>query len=212
MKYQALHAPENCHPVPCHAQSSTLLLGVAAQGELEVDVAASKAAVDLGVGIESVVNPNTLLLIEDNLEDLAAVFLGANTLANNLDGEAEIGQDGVVDSSQCAGARALLLLGVARAGRSLGAGQDAARGEDQHMAVRELLLELTGQAVRAVSTHVRPIHLNQICRLGQVVNLPLLSTVETLQGRDGDKDDYSLLAVANFDLIKTQSQHASSRT
>jgi len=30
--------------------------------------------------------------------------------------------------------------------------------------------------------------------------LPLLDTVEALQGRDGDKDDNSLLAVANFDL------------
>lgn len=36
--------------------------------------------------------------------------------------------------------------------------------------------------------------------------------METGQRRDGDKDDNSLLAVANFDLIKTQSQHASSRT
>ena len=43
-------------------------------------------------------------------------------------------------------------------------------------------------------------------------NLPLLNTVEALQGRNGDKDGNSLLAVANFDLIKTQSQHASSRT
>ena len=34
--------------------------------------------------------------------------------------------------------------------------------------------------------------------------LPLLDSVEALQGRDGDKDDNSLLAVANFDLIKTQ--------
>jgi len=42
------------------------------------------------------------------------------------------------------------------------------------MAVRELLLELTRQA--------------------------LLDTVEALQGRDGDKDDNSLLAVANFNL------------
>lgn len=42
--------------------------------------------------------------------------------------------------------------------------------------------------------------------------LPLLDTVEALQGRDGDKDDNSLLAVANLDLIKIQSQHASSRT
>lgn len=31
-------------------------------------------------------------------------------------------------------------------------------------------------------------------------NLPLLDTVEALQGGDGDKDDNSLLAVANFDL------------
>jgi hypothetical protein len=91
-----------------------------------------------------------------------------------------------VDSSESAGTGALLLLGVAAAGRTLGAGQDAARGEDQDMAVGELLLELTGEA--------------------------LLHTVETGQGRDGDKDDNSLLAVANLDLIKIQSQHASSRT
>ena len=33
-----------------------------------------------------------------------------------------------------------------------------------------------------------------------MVNLPLLHTVETGQRGDGDKDDNSLLAVANFDL------------
>jgi hypothetical protein len=44
------------------------------------------------------------------------------------------------------------------------------------MAVGELLLELTGEA--------------------------LLDAVEALQGRDGDKDDNSLLAVANFDLFQ----------
>lgn len=51
-----------------------------------------------------------------------------------------------MDSSESAAAGALLLLGVAAAGGALGAGQDAARGEDQDMAVRELLLELTGEA------------------------------------------------------------------
>jgi hypothetical protein len=56
-----------------------------------------------------------------------------------------------VNSSQCSRTRALLLEGVARAGRSLGAGQDAARGEDQNMAVGELLLELTGQAAYEAS-------------------------------------------------------------
>jgi hypothetical protein len=50
-----------------------------------------------------------------------------------------------VDSSESAGAGALLLLGVAAAGRASGAGQDAARGEDEDVAVRELLLELTGE-------------------------------------------------------------------
>lgn len=34
------------------------------------------------------------------------------------------------------------------------------------------------------------------------INLPLLNSVEALQGRDGDKDDNSLLAVANFDLFQ----------
>jgi len=56
-----------------------------------------------------------------------------------------------VHGSQSSRTRALLLEGVARAGGSLGAGQNAARGEDQDMAVRELLLELTGQADVVIS-------------------------------------------------------------
>jgi hypothetical protein len=81
-----------------------------------------------------------------------------------------------VNSSESARTGTLLLLGVARAGGALGAGENAARGKDENVAVGELLLELTGEA--------------------------LLDTVETLQGRDGDKDDNRLLAVANFDLIR----------
>ena len=34
--------------------------------------------------------------------------------------------------------------------------------------------------------------------------IPLLHTVETLQGRNGDKDDNSLLAVADFNLYNDQ--------
>jgi hypothetical protein len=133
-----------------------------------------------------VVNTTTLLLVEDDLEGLGAVLLGADALADDLDGVGEILEDGVVDGSESSRTGSLLLLGVAAAGRSLGAGQDAARSEDQDVAVRELLLELTGET--------------------------LLDAVEALQGRDGDKDDNSLLAVANLDLIKIPSQHASSRT
>lgn len=89
-----------------------------------------------------------------------------------------------MDSSQSARTGALLGLGVAGAAGALGAGKNAARGQDQDVAVGELLLQLTGQA--------------------------LLNPVEALQGWDGDKNDNSLLAVANLDL-KIQSQHASSR-
>ena len=115
-------------------------------GELEDDTPAGQPPVDLGVGIEPVVNTTTLLLVEDDLEGLGAVLLGAETLADDLDGVDEIGQDGIVDSSEGARTGALLLLGVAGAGGALGAGEDAARGEDQDVAVRELLLELTGEA------------------------------------------------------------------
>lgn len=37
---------------------------------------------------------------------------------------------------------------------------------------------------------------------------PLLHAVEALQGRDGDKDDDCLLAVANFDLTRQISKSA----
>lgn len=124
----------------------TLVLGRARLGELEGDTTAGEAAVDLGVGVEAVVNTTTLLLVEDDLEELGTVLLGAETLADDLDGVDEVGQDGVVDGGQSARTGALLGLGVAGAGRALGAGQDAARGQDQDVAVRELLLELAGQA------------------------------------------------------------------
>ena len=42
-------------------------------------------------------------------------------------------------------------------------------------------------------------------------DIPLLHAVETLQGRNGDKDDNSLLAVADFNLYTIKNQHASSK-
>ena len=123
-------------------------------GELEVDVAAREAAIDLGVGVQAVVNTTTLLLIEDDLEGLAAVLLSADALTDDLNGVGEVGKDSVVDSSESAGTRTLLLLGVAAAGRALGAGQDAARGEDQDMAVGELLLELTGETTSMLEARI----------------------------------------------------------
>lgn len=200
-----LHQPQTD---PCR-----LVVGSTSLGELENDAAPSEATVDLGVGVEAVVDAAALLLVQDDLENLAVVLLGAEALADDLDGVDEIGQDGIVDGSQGARAGALLGLGVARPVGALGAGQDAARGQDQDVAVRELLLQLTGEAVcgGGQSVHVRQEACESI-RRGDKRNLPLLDTVEAMQGRDGDKDDNSLLAVANLDLRKDQrNQHASSR-
>lgn len=63
------------------------------------------------------------------------------------------------------------------------------------MAVGELLLELTGEAGWDVSWI-----LECIGRFSGGRSLPLLHTVETLKGWDGDKDDNSLLAVADLNL------------
>jgi len=58
-----------------------------------------------------VVNTSLLLLIENDLQDLAAIFLGAKTLANNFDGIDEIGKDSIVNCGECSGTRSLLSLG-----------------------------------------------------------------------------------------------------
>ena len=95
------------------------------------------------------VNTTTLLLIQDDLEGLAAVLLGADALADDLNGVDQVAEDGVVDSSQSAGTGTLLLLVGAGVDRALGLGQDAALSNEEDVAVGELLLELTGQAVSA---------------------------------------------------------------
>jgi hypothetical protein len=94
-----------------------------------------------------VVNASLLLLIEDNLQDLAAIFLGAETLADNLNGVDKICEDGVVNGSQCPGTGSLLCERSSRAVGSLWAGKNTASGEDQDMTIGELLLKLTGETV-----------------------------------------------------------------
>ena len=150
------------------------------------------------------VNTATLLLVQDNLQGLAAVLLGADALADDLDGVDEVGEDGVVDGGQSARTGALLGLGGARVGGALGAGQDAALSNEEDVAVRELLLELAGQAVPRKSTcqsQLIPLSSTYpLVRGFAGVILPLLDLVEALEERDGNEDDDGLLAVANLDL------------
>lgn len=76
------------------------------------------------------INTTLLLLIQDDLQKLASIFLGSQSLADNLNWENQVGEDGVVDSGQCSGTGALLSKGGAGAVAALGAGEDAAGRED----------------------------------------------------------------------------------
>jgi hypothetical protein len=126
--------------------SPRLVLNSSTLRELKVNTTTRQLLVHLRVSIESVIHTTLLLLIEHNLQDLAPILLGAQSLADDLDGVDEVGEDGVVDGSECSGTGAFLRERGARAVGALGAGQDAARGEDQDVAVGELLLELTGES------------------------------------------------------------------
>jgi len=143
-------------------------------GELEVHTLAGQTLVNLGVGVEAVVDAAALLLVKEDLEDLGAIFLGANTLSNNLDGEDEVGEDGVVHGGEGSAARSLLGLSGAAAVAALRAGENATRGNDDDVAVGELLLELTGQS--------------------------LLAAVPSLEKRNRDEDDDGLATVSDLDL------------
>tara|TARA_R110002060_G_scaffold23406_8_gene31687 strand:+ start:1094 stop:1753 length:660 start_codon:yes stop_codon:yes gene_type:complete len=129
-------------------QQPHLVLSRARLGELETDTTTRQLSVDLRVGIESVINTSLLLLIEDDLQDLAAIFLGAETLADDLDGVDEVGEDGVVNGGECSGTGSLLSLRGTGAVGALWAGENATRGKEEDVAVGELLLELTGETMK----------------------------------------------------------------
>jgi len=102
-----------------------------------------------------------------------------------------------MDGGQCS--RTGSLLGERGAGSvaALGTGENAAGGEDQDVTVGELLLELAGETKFPISVAY------QATKEGK--DIPLLHSVETWKGWDGDKDDNSLLAVANFNLQRPKS-------
>lgn len=81
------------------------------------------------------VDTTTLLLIQNDLESLTAVLLGANALADNLDGVDQVAQDVVVDGGQSARAGTLLGLGGAGVSGALGAREDAALSDEEDVAV-----------------------------------------------------------------------------
>jgi hypothetical protein len=113
-----------------------------------------------------------------HLDGLGTVNLNAGSLTNDLGGVDEVIQDLLVDSSKSAGSWASLLL----AGVASRLGHDTALSNEENVAVRELLLELTGES--------------------------LLDLVEGLELRNRDKDNDSLLATTNLNLNLVKRIHA----
>jgi hypothetical protein len=148
--FRASYATTGSSPTPMlrctHIHPTTATSVLTAKGEVKTDRAAGKLPVDLGVGIESVVDAALLFLVKDDLQVLRAVLLGAQALANNLNRVDDIGEDGIMDGCQSSRARALLLLAGPGSRGSLGERKNSARSEEQDVAVRELLLELARKA------------------------------------------------------------------
>lgn len=117
-----------------------LVLSGAALRELKAYPTARQPSIHLRVSIESIINTTSLLLIQNDLKNLATILLGTDALTDDLNREDEVGQDSVVHGSQCSATGALLRLRCARPVGTLGTGEDAAGGEDENMAIGELLL------------------------------------------------------------------------
>jgi hypothetical protein len=116
-------------------------------GELEDDSLSGELLVDGAEGVDLVVNTSTLLGVEEDLDDLVAVLLGADALANDQSRVDKVLQDGIVDSGQSARTGALLLDTAA----ATGGRKDAALSDEHNVAVGELLLELTSETDDTIS-------------------------------------------------------------
>lgn len=151
-----------------------LVFSTTAHWELKIAGSAGQLAVDLRVRVQAVVDTTSFLLVKNHLQDLAAILLGAQPLANDLDRVHNIGQDSIVHCGQ--GSRTGSLLRLRRSGSvgSLWLGEDTARRKEDDVSVGELLLEFSGQS--------------------------LLDLVEVLKQRNGHEDDDCALVVAHFEL------------
>ena len=90
------------------------------------------------------IHTSPLLLIQYYFQDLAPILLRACPFPDNLNRVYQVREDGFVDSGERAAARALLRLRGTAAVRAFGAGEDAAGGEEDDLAVGEFLFEFAG--------------------------------------------------------------------
>lgn len=129
---------------PSNYERAAMSLVGGLDGELEDDVLAAESAVDGREGVELVLEEVLVLGVKVGLAELGAVLGDAGAAAGDLRGEDKVVKGGVLDSREGARTGALLAeLGV-RLARLLG--EDTALANKDDKLVRELLLELTGEA------------------------------------------------------------------
>lgn len=140
--------------------------------EFKNDVLASELLVDSREGVKLVFKRSGILGIKEDLESLGAINLLTESLANNFSGINEVVQDSIVNSGQSTASRTGLLV----VGATSGDRQDTTLSNKDNVTVRELLLELTSESS--------------------------LNLVESIEARNRDKDDDSLLTTTEFNLSR----------
>lgn len=98
--------------------------------KLKNHTASSQPLINLTISIKSMIYTTLLLLVQNDLQNTTAIFLGAYTLADNIHGIHEIGEDGVVHGGEGTGPGSFLLLRGARTVGTLWTGEDSTRGEN----------------------------------------------------------------------------------
>lgn len=137
--------------------------------ELEHYSLASQLVVDLSEAVELVVDNGLLLGVQEDLGDLGAIGLGADTLADNLGWVDEVTEEVLVDGGESTGSWALL-------GGSGSAGwdwEDSALSNEDDVAVGELLLELAGKTAYINQPSVLPF---RDLKVAYVLSLRLLDS------------------------------------
>lgn len=112
--------------------------------EHEADVTASELLVNRREAVQLVLERGGVLRVEEALDQAAAVRGDTGALASDLRGVNEVLEDRLVHGGEGARVRTGLLVTVLAAGLA----EDAALADEDNVAVRELLLELTGETVK----------------------------------------------------------------
>lgn len=133
-------------PCPQPRNKSPLILR-ATDGKLEHDPLTGEFPIDFSIGVEAEIDAAALLLVQDDLEHLTAILAGAGALADDFDRVDDVVEDGVMDGGQSARVGPFLRLRRSRSIAAFGPREDAARSEEEDVAVREFLLEFARQAV-----------------------------------------------------------------